>query len=134
MKDFTPLRAETERRAKMVQDAGKRKVQPDEACKLIGSFSQAEEKMMKFVEVNAKSCGIPPEVTGQIKGSHLKTTQLLKRVCDAAAQRSAGGGGGPAAPSLSEAIGSGASLPDAPTAKRSGGSTFDTINGNVLAR
>jgi hypothetical protein len=31
-------------------------------------------------------------------------------------------------------LGSSAVLPDATSAKRSGGSTFDTLNGNVLAR
>ena len=41
---------------------------------------------------------------------------------------------GPAGPSLSEALGSSAALPEAATAKKSGGSTFDTLNGNVLAR
>jgi hypothetical protein len=132
MKDFLPLRTETERRAKLVQDAGKKKVGPEEACKLIGSFSEAEGKMLKFVQVNAKSCGIPDEITNQIQGSHVRTAQLLKRVCDAAAQRTAGPAEA-AGPSLSEIIGS-PSLPDASTTKRKGGSTFDTINGNVLAR
>ena len=40
---------------------------------------------------------------------------------------------GPAGPSLSEVLGSSAALPEAQTVKK-GGSTFDTLNGNVLAR
>jgi hypothetical protein len=134
MKDFLPLRTETERRAKLVQAANQKRVSPEEACKVINNFSQAEEKMLKFVEVNAKSCGIPAEIPAQLKAGHARTTDLLKRVCDAAAQRASGGGGGaPAMPSLSEIIGS-TPLPDAPATKRAGGSTFDTINGNVLSR
>ena len=40
---------------------------------------------------------------------------------------------GPAGPSLSEVLGSATAVPEATTAKK-GGSTFDTLNGNVLAR
>lgn len=39
---------------------------------------------------------------------------------------------GPAGPSLSEVLGSSAALPEATANKK--GSTFDTLNGNVLAR
>jgi hypothetical protein len=41
---------------------------------------------------------------------------------------------GPAGPSLSEALGSAAALPEATNAVKKGGSTFDTLNGNVLSR
>jgi hypothetical protein len=40
---------------------------------------------------------------------------------------------GPAGPSLSEVLGSSAALPEA-SAEKKRGSTFDTLNGNVLAR
>ena len=40
---------------------------------------------------------------------------------------------GPAGPSLSEVLGSATMAPEA-TASRKGGSTFDTLNGNVLSR
>ncbi len=123
-----PLRADAEAKAKLIQAAGKRKAPPAEACKLIGNFAQAETRMIAFVEANAKKCGIPPEVAGQMKKGHAGTAQLQTRVCAAAAQ----GPVGPAGPSLSEALGS-ASLPEAKPSKR-GGSTFDTLNGNVLTR
>jgi hypothetical protein len=44
----------------------------------------------------------------------------------------ANGPRGPAGPSLSEVVGSG-TAPEANTGKK-GGSTFDTLNGNVLTR
>lgn len=125
---FTPLRADAEAKAKLIQAAGKRKAPPQEACKLIGNFAQAEVKMIKFVETNAQKCGIPAQVAEQMKKGHANTSQLQQRICAAAAQ----GPAGPAAPSLSEALGS-ASLPEAKPLKR-GGSTFDTLNGNVLTR
>jgi len=125
---FLPLRKDAEAKANAIKAAGKRKAPPQEACKLIGHFSQAEVKMIKFVESNAKKCGIPPQVGDQMKKGHVGTEQLLAKVCAAAAQ----GPAGPAGPSLSEALGS-ASLPEAKPSKR-GGSTFDTLNGNVLTR
>jgi hypothetical protein len=128
-KGFMPLRADAEAKAKLIQAAGKRKAPPQEACKLIGNFAQAEVKMIKFVEANAQKCGIPAQVGDQMKKGHANTAQLQQRVCAAAAQ---GPATGPAGPSLSEALGS-ASLPEAKPTKR-GGSTFDTLNGNVLTR
>jgi hypothetical protein len=127
-KGFMPLRADAEAKAKLIQAAGKRKAPPQEACKLIGNFAQAEVKMIKFVEANAQKCGIPAQVGDQMKKGHANTSQLQQRVCAAAAQAQAA----PAGPSLSEALGS-ASLPEAKPLKR-GGSTFDTLNGNVLTR
>jgi hypothetical protein len=39
----------------------------------------------------------------------------------------------PVGPSLSDVLGTSAALPEAQTVKK-GGSTFDTLNGNVLTR
>jgi hypothetical protein len=64
-----------------------------------------------------------------MKKGHEGTQATLKK-CNAAAQAQQRG---PAGPSLSEVLGSSAALPEATTTKK-GGSTFDTLNGNVLAR
>jgi hypothetical protein len=130
MKAFVPLREEAERRGKLIKAAGDRKASPAEACKLIGNFGQAEVKMIKYVESNAAKCGIPPQVTEQLKTGHKNTEAMQKKVCGIAQQQQQTG---PAGPSLSEVLGSSAALP-AVTANKKGGSTFDTLNGNVLAR
>ncbi len=132
MAEFKPLRDETEKRGKAIKAAGDRKASPKEACGLIGRFSQAELKLLNYVTANQKRCGIPPEVPDQMKQGRLTTDKLLKQVCEAAKQQQAGPAG-PAAPSLSEALGSVSAAPEATKTKR-GGSTFDTLNGNVLAR
>ncbi len=131
MKGFMVLREEAEKRGKMIKAASDRKAQPDEACKLIGNFSQTEVKMIKYIEVNSVKCGIPPQIGEQLKNGHKNTEKMQKQVCTIAqqgaqAQRAA-------APSLSEALGSSAALPEAQAVKK-GGSTFDTLNGNVLTR
>lgn len=130
MKNFAPLREEAEKRGKMIKAASDRKASPDEACKLIGNFGQAELKMIKYVETNAAKCGIPAQIADQLKNGHKNTEKMQKQVCAVAAQ---GQTRGPAGPSLSEVLGSSASLPEAQPTKK-GGSTFDTLNGNVLSR
>ncbi|MGJ5178770.1 hypothetical protein ACQR16_27910 [Bradyrhizobium oligotrophicum] len=132
MKEFVPLREEAERRGKLIQAASKRKATPVEACKLFKSFGQAEIKMIKYVEANATKCGIPSQIAEQLKTNHKGTEGIQQKVCTVAEQMQKGGGG-PAAPSLSDVIGSSASLPEANTAKK-GGSAFDTLTGNVLTR
>lgn len=132
MKEFMPLRQETERRGERIKKASERKAPPSEACKLIGEYAQAEIRMMKFVESNAQRCGIPADVSGQMRSSHKNTLQLRSRVCAAAAQMQQQPRG-PAAPSLSEALGA-AVMPQANANRPTGGSTFDTLTGNVLQR
>lgn len=131
MKGFMPLREEAEKRGKMIKAASDRHAPPAEACKLLGNFSQSEVKMIKFIEANASKCGIPAQVADQMKAGHKNTEAMQKKVCDIAQQAATRG---PAGPSLSEVLGSSASVPEATPNVRKGGSTFDTLNGNVLSR
>ena len=132
MKGFVPLREEAEKRGKLIKAASDRHASPDEACKLIGSFGQSEVKMIKYVESHAAKCGIPQQIADQLKTGHKNTDLMQKKVCNVAQQQQQQAKG-PAAPSLSELLGSSAALPEA-TATKKGGSTFDTLNGNVLTR
>ena len=132
MKGFLPLRKEAERRGNLIKKASDRRAPPSEACKLIGNFSHAEVKMIKYVEANAKRCGIPDQIHQQLVAGHKNTTKLQRQVCRVA-QQQAQQPRGPAGPSLSDVLGSTATLPQARETRR-GGSTFDTLNGNVLTR
>ncbi|MBR0790295.1 hypothetical protein JQ631_14550 [Bradyrhizobium manausense] len=131
MKAFVPLREEAEKRGKLIKAASDRHAPPDEACKLIRNFGQAELKMIKYIETHAAKCGIPPNVADQMKTGHKNTETMQTKVCNVA-QQMANQPRGPAGPSLSEVVGSG-SAPEANAGKK-GGSTFDTLNGNVLTR
>jgi hypothetical protein len=113
----------------VIKAAMERKAPAEETCKLIENYSQAELKMMNYVKLNQTKCNIPPQISEQMKKGHEGTQATLKK-CTAAAQAQARG---PAGPSLSEVLGSSAALPEA-TATKKGGSTFDTLNGNVLSR
>jgi hypothetical protein len=130
MKGFLPLREDAEKRGKLIKAASDRHAPPDEACKLITGFGQSEIKMIKYVESHAAKCGIPQQVSDQLKSGHKNTEAMQQKVCSFAQQAQQRG---PAGPSLSDVLGSSAALPEA-TATKKGGSTFDTLNGNVLTR
>jgi hypothetical protein len=84
MKEFTPLRAEAEKRGQMLRAAGERHAGPGEVCKLLGSFLQSEIEMIKYVEANSARCGIPPEIAGKLRIGHQNTETMRIRVCKAA--------------------------------------------------
>jgi hypothetical protein len=126
MKAFMPLREEAEKRSKLIKVASEHHAPPEEACKLIENFAQAEVKMIKYVETNGSRCGIPPQIHDQLEKGHGNTEMMQKKVCTMAQQR-------PAGVSLSEALGSATALPEA-TPRKKGGSAFDTLTGNVLTR
>ena len=130
---FAPLRAEAERRANMIKTASARKASPQEACKLISNFVESEARLISFVVKNQSACGIPADVPKQMKANSARTAQLRKNVCAAAANGGAPSGGPAPAPSLSEVLGSSNGV-ETRSVRRSGGSTFDTLNGNVLER
>ncbi len=127
MKDFMPLRAEAEKRAMAVRAAHDKQATPQEACKLIGLFADAEGKLVKFVEANGSWCGIPDQVAKQMKGNHEHTLQLRKQICTVAANPPR-----PAGPSLSDALDPSATA--AAPASRTGRGTFDTLTGSAIGR
>ena len=130
MKEFLPLREDAEKKGKQLKAASDKHAGPDEACKLLKSFGAAESKMISYVEGHSTKCGIPPQVAEQLKGSHKNTEGMVQKVCGMAQQAAARG---PSGPSLSDLLGTSTAMPESTPTKK-GGSTFDTLNGNVLAR
>jgi len=126
--EFMPLRQEAEKRALAVREANSKHATPQEACKLIGRFSEAEAKVVKFVRDKGSACSIPGEVAKQMAANHEHTTELLKRVCTAAASPPR-----PAGPTLSDALNSVTKVPTQEEVKPGRG-TFDTLTGNALAK
>ena len=127
--EFMPLRQEAEKRAGAVRDAGaKHQMTPQLACQLIGRFSEAEAKVVKFVTANGAACGIPPDAVKQMKTNHDRTTEMHKRACTAAASPPR-----PAGPTLSDALNSVTKVPTQEDVKPGRG-TFDTLTGNALAK
>jgi hypothetical protein len=130
MPEFLKLRADVEQKGRATKALSDRKPSREEACKQLTLYSAAEGKWAKFTEANVASCGIPREVAQQLKTMHERTDQMRKAVC---ATGPAAAGPGPAAPSLSDALGT-ARLPMPESTKSGGGSTFDTLSGNILQK
>jgi hypothetical protein len=85
-KGFKALREDAQTKGKLIEAARDRHAPPEEACKLIGAYSGAEVKIMKYVEANAAGCGIPGSVMEQLKAGHKNTECLLQKVCSIAEQ------------------------------------------------
>jgi hypothetical protein len=126
-REFSPIRNEAQKKAEILKAAMQKKVPREEACKLIKNFSAAEAKVVHYVTVNQKTCGIPPDAVGQMTKNHSNTVRMENQVCNAAAgpQRQNG-------PGLSEALGQTRGGQLDTTAPQTGG--LDTLTGNVLSR
>jgi hypothetical protein len=118
-------RDDVEKTGLALQGASKRKAQPDEVCKLFKAFIAAEGKMLKGLQDNSSTCGVPPDAIKNLKEQHSKANQMGQRVCEAAAQ-----GPRQAGPSLSDALGTTPPVPD--VSDKRGVGTFETLTGNPL--
>jgi len=125
--DFQPLKAEAEKRGLTLKAAMEKKVSREEACALIKSYAAAEGKIVKFIQTNSQTCGIPPEAATQMKTNHDRTLRTQHQICVAAA-----GPARPTGPGLSEALGTARSGTLDPLAPNNG--TLDTLTGNALTR
>jgi len=123
---FPALREDVEKGAAVIKAASARKASREEVCPIFKSFAVKEAKMVTFLETNQKVCGVPPNVITQVKSNHAQTLRIRDTVCSAAPA-------GPAAPTLSDALG-GPIIADDQSAKLPGRGTFDTLTGNALQR
>ncbi|WP_315777959.1 MULTISPECIES: hypothetical protein [unclassified Bradyrhizobium] len=83
LKEFTPLRDETARRAKLLKAATGRRFAPGEACQLVHDYELAQTKMIDYAVAHASLCGIPPKITDQLKANHENTLAVMRKVCTA---------------------------------------------------
>jgi hypothetical protein len=124
--EFGRLREDVEKKGKAAKAASEHKATREEMCKHVTVFAQAEQKWTKYAEANVTSCGIPPQVVQQLKAVHTHTEETREKICSAQAA------GVPAAPSLSDALGT-TRLPT-PEHTKTGSGTLDTLTGNAIQR
>jgi hypothetical protein len=120
VQEFFKLRDDAEKKAAAIKAANERKAPPKEACVLFTALAASQTKMLKFVNENGQWCGIPANVTEQIKMGTAKVAEIRTKVCQVAAapQR-------PQGPSLSDALS--APVPDSNNIK-TGRGTYDTLD------
>jgi hypothetical protein len=126
IKTFSALRDSVDAKGKALMAAQKRKVPLSVACKLLGEFTAAQEKMLKYVKANTTWCGIPPQIAQQLTVGHANADRTRIRICKLAANPPR-----PAGPTLSDALNTG--IPDANNIK-TGRGTFDTLTGTPLGK
>jgi hypothetical protein len=124
--DFMKLRSDAEQKATAIRNATQQKADRKDVCALVQRFTTAEAAVVKFLEVNKTWCGVPDQVVQQAKSNHEKTVKFRTAVCTEAQPAK------PKPPSLSDAI----ATPSVDSADntRTGRGTFDTLNGNPLAK
>ncbi|MGJ5178771.1 hypothetical protein ACQR16_27905 [Bradyrhizobium oligotrophicum] len=83
LKEFTPLRDEAARRAKLLKAATERRFAPGEACQLVHDYELAQTKMLDYAVAHASMCGIPAKITDQLKANHENTLTVMRKVCTA---------------------------------------------------
>src|SRR6266705_7030471 len=72
-------RDETQKHGQALSAAGQKKAPPDEICKLFKAFLASETRMMKGLEENSATCGVPADVIKQVKAQHNKASQMAKQ-------------------------------------------------------
>ncbi len=100
------IRDELQKHGKAIEAANQKKADVRVACRLFRSYIATEAKMLKMLEADGLTCGVPSHVTQQVRGSHAKAQQIGKQVCDAAS------GPAPFRPTLGDALGTSPALPD----------------------
>jgi hypothetical protein len=123
--ELLTLRDTLQKRGQAIEAANKKKADVKVACQLFRAYLATETRMLKALDTNGPSCGVPPQINKQVRDSHAAAQKVGKQVCDAANR-------GPVGPSLSDALGTSPHLPDANQKKGAG--TFETLTGNPFQR
>jgi hypothetical protein len=121
------IRDELQKYGEAIGAANQKRADVKVACGLFKRYIAAEAKMIKLLDADGATCGVPPQVNQQVRGSHAKAQQIGKQVCDAAAR-----GPAQAGPTLSDALGTSPTLPD--LREKKGAGTFETLMGNPFGR
>ena len=101
------MRDETQKHGQALQAASQKKASPEELCKLFKVFLAAETKMLKGLEDQSTTCGVPPKCSSRSGRDTAGPRRSSKQVCEVAAQ-----GPRPSGPSLSDALGTTPVVPD----------------------
>jgi len=124
--DFIKLRDSAQEKALTVRAATTRHADRKEICTLVQRFATAEEAVVKFLESNKTWCNIPDQAIKGAKAGHEQTLKFRTMACTEAPQAK------PKEPTLSDAI----AQPSMDTSgnTKTGAGTFDSLNGNPLAK
>ena len=124
--ELLSIRESLQKHGQAIEAANQKKADVKVACRLFRNYLSTEARMIKALDTNGPSCGVPPQINQQVRESHARASKIGKQVCDAAAH-----GPAQAGPSLSDALGASPPLPDS---SKKGAGTFETLTGNPFAK
>lgn len=127
--EFSKLQAATDKYGKAAREASKRKVPREEMCTRLKSFAGAIGKWANYTAENAANCGIPPEVVEKLKAGASNIAKSRDQVCSAGPAP-----GRPAAPTLSDALGTTVMPTTESTRPSIATGTLDTLTGVPIGR
>jgi hypothetical protein len=129
LKEFLRLRSEVEKKGAVAKAVNDRKGSREEMCAAISGIHVAQVVWVKYAAGEGSKCGIPPDIVKQLRGGQDHLAKLRKNVCAAGPATA----GAPAAPSLSEALGT-AQLPPSSGSEgpRKRGGVLDTMTGTPI--
>jgi hypothetical protein len=78
-------RDETQKHGQALQAARSEEGAPRGNLQAFQGFLHLGDQMVKGLEANSSTCGVPPEMIKQVKTQHIKAEQMAKQVCDLAA-------------------------------------------------
>ena len=121
---FAKIRDDAKQKADKVAEISKKHGDRKEMCVAVTRFSEAEAKVVKFLEDNKTACNVPNDAVQGARQGHANTMKFRETVCAE--------GPKPKIPTLSDAI---STTPvDTQKNTRTGPGTFDTLTGNPLNR
>jgi hypothetical protein len=129
LKEFIRLRGEVEKKGALAKAVNDRKGSREEMCAAISGIHAAQVTWVKYAAGEGSKCGIPPDIVKQLRGGQDHLGKLRKNVCAAGPATA----GAPAAPSLSEALGTAQLPPSTGTeGARKRGGVLDTMTGTPI--
>jgi hypothetical protein len=125
MAEFMRLRSDVEKRGASAKAVNDHKGSREELCAAVSGMYSAQATWVKYAKQNSSSCGIPPDIIKQLRMAEDHFAKLKKNIC------SAGPAAGPAAPSLSQALGTNDLPITADESAKKRGGVFDTLTGQM---
>ena len=122
------LRESVDKVAASARSKSEKKASREDVCTAITNYAAAESRWAKYTSRQYGALRHPARIRQAASPpANAKTQTVRKRVCSAGPA-----GGAPAAPSLSDALGTTRRTPEAGSQGKSG--TFNTLTGNAVAK
>jgi hypothetical protein len=78
---YSALTQDVEAKAEPIRDASHGRLPASAVCKLLTDYTEAELRLISFVEANSNKCGVSHEISEKIKINHATTEKMKGQAC-----------------------------------------------------